>query len=192
MPDFSTVQESGTQISSDTPRGTRRTPDGVSVQALPSERENLRSSSPTHDDDLSHVTLLDSKPNPFLTEEDTNIIRSVRENLVRDHADVYGTLKLEGVSDGWFAVAMNFIESRGNGKISAPVPYFTRAFVNLFLNLASGVSAESDENLAKCINAEYDRSQRLREKYGVTPQPLTPDQEEQRRAFNAELLRSQP
>jgi hypothetical protein len=78
----------------------------------------------------------------------------------------HGTLKLEGVSDGWFAVAMNFIESRGNGKISAPVPYFTRAFVNLFLNLASGVSAESDENLAKCINAEYDRSQRLREKYG--------------------------
>jgi len=187
VPGFSTVEESGTQISSNTPIGTRPTSDGLSFQASGSERENSRSSSSAFDDDFSRVTFSDSKPNRFLIDEDINIIRGVRENLARDHAELYGALKLEGVSDEWFAVAMNYIESRGCGKISAPIPYFTRAFVNMFANLASGVRVESDETLLKCINAEYDRSRELREKYGVEPQPLTPDQEKRRRAFNANI-----
>jgi hypothetical protein len=185
IPGFSTVEESGTQISSETPRSERLGSDGFDFPVSGLRTGRAQSSSPANRPDDDGRALSDSKPNPFLTEEDTTIIRGVRENLARDHSELYRALKLEGVSDEWFAVAMNYLESRGYGKISAPIPYFTRAFVNTFANLASGVSV--DETLLGCINAEYDRNQDLREKYGVKPQPLTPDQEERRRAFNAKI-----
>ena len=43
MPDFSAVEESGIQIASNTPRGTRPTPAGFSFQAVRSEKENSQS-----------------------------------------------------------------------------------------------------------------------------------------------------
>ena len=46
MPDSSTVEESGTQIFSETPRGARPISDGVSFQVSGSEREHAKSSSP--------------------------------------------------------------------------------------------------------------------------------------------------
>ncbi|MGC1418441.1 MAG: hypothetical protein WA817_24365 [Candidatus Acidiferrum sp.] len=189
MPDFTAAEESGIQSLSETPYCPER---GASPVGELKKGGNIyiksSSESPaTADDDFS-ACASESKPNPnpFLTNEDSNIIRGIRENVARDHAELYGALKLEGVSDEWFAVAMNYVESRGYGKISAPIPYFTRAFVNVFANLASGVSVESDETLLECINAEYDRNQRLREKYMAGFTGPTPETEEHRREKHEE------
>jgi hypothetical protein len=186
MPDSPTVEESGTQVFSKTPYCQERSASPVrELKAVGEKHTKSSSGSPATPDDDFRACSLESKANPFLTKEDSNIIRGVRENLARDYAELYGALKLGGVSDEWFAVAMNYIESRGYGKISAPIPYFTRAFVNVFANLASGVSVESDETLLECINAEYDRNQQLLEKFmpGFTGPTL--QTEEHRRAFVA-------
>jgi len=191
--DFCTVQQSDSQRSQKHPETDVSGWDAFDFQVSGSEEERAQSSSASEknrktNDDMRLAEIL-SKANPFLTDEDADIIRSVRKNLAECWSYLYAALKLETVSDNWFAVAMDFIESRGHGKISSPVSYFTTAFVNFLSNIASGVAVEGDQTLLECINEQAQRKAELREKY-MKLQPLTPQQEEQRRAFNGKMVRN--
>ena len=175
MPGFSTVEESGTQISSNTPYGSEEVSNTRNNSYLV-ESERKSSKAPAPDDDFCSL-------NPFLSEEDANTIRGIRRNLAETNPWLAKELQLDTISDDWLAIAMDHIEARGQGRISSPIQYFTRAFTNFFTNVVT--DADDDRDMLDCINAEYDQKQELRERYRVKPQPLTPDQEERRHAFNA-------
>jgi hypothetical protein len=190
--DSCTVQQSDPQILSETPSSARLGFDGFDFQVSGLEDPRAQSSSPTQNpkgDDDSRVPFSDSRANPFLTEEDSHIIRAVRKNLADAYSPLYGALQLESLPDEWFAVAMSFIESRGCAKIGSPVAFFTRAFVNFFSNIASGVRVEDDELLLKCVNEAVKRKAELREKYMANfSGQLCEESERQRRTFNAKLM----
>jgi len=186
MPDPTAAEEPGTQIISETPRVLVRDGSeacsGINIGNKKKYSNHHHQKNRKSDDD-SRATLLKSNPDLFLPEEDGETIRRVRQNLAADHPHLVQALKLETISDDWFAIAMNHIEGRGKGKISSPVAYFTKAFANLFANITADSDVESDRTLLDCINGDYNHRLQLRAKHGIEAGMVTTKSEERRQEF---------
>ncbi len=175
VPDSPTVEESGIQISSETPYTIQRF--GVAVE---SEREKPRegkqqSSSPSKDDDGSPVSSLDSEANPFLTDEDRTLVQNVQARLRAQYPQAYDRNK-DRVDDPLFvqeAIAM--IDQRGESAISVPDSYF-----------ASGIAKilDCDADM-RALSDDLARKEQLCKKFmpGFAP-TLDAAQEEARQQFN--------
>jgi hypothetical protein len=170
------VQEVPPQISSNTPCCPERVSNEARTEPYLIENAHKSSKAPLLDDDFW-------ASNPFLSEEDSKIIRGIRRNLAEANPWLVERIQLHTISDDWLAVAMDYIEARGQGRISSPIQYFTRAFTNFFSNVAT--DTDDDRDMLDCINEEFDRKKILRKKYLEKLRPLTPEQELTRQAFNS-------
>jgi hypothetical protein len=131
MPLSCTVEEKGTQISSEAPYTIERF--GVAVE---SEREKpiegkQQSSSPSKDDDGSRVSSLDSEANPFLPDEDQTLVRNVQARLRAQYPQTYDRNK-DRVDDPLFIrEAISMIDERGESAISVPAAYFASGIAKI-------------------------------------------------------------
>jgi hypothetical protein len=175
MPDSSTVDESGTQISSETPYcGSAFVVDVVPGSEEPGEGKPP-SSSPRGEDDDSRVSALDSQTNPFLTGEDQILVQNVQARFRTQYPQAYCRNKDRIDDPAFIEEAICMIDARGRSAISVPDVYF-----------AAGI--------AKILDCEMDmlalwevltRKKNLRKKFMADFSPtLTPAQEESRRKFN--------
>jgi hypothetical protein len=176
MPDSSTVEESGTQISSKTPYCGAASV----VEAVPGSEEvkegKQPSSSPRPDDDGSRVSSLDSKATPFLTGEDQILVQNVQARLRAQYPQAYDRNKDRVDDPAFIQEAICMIDGRGHSAISVPDAYF-----------ASGI--------AKILDCEMDmlallevlpRKENLRKKFMTNFSPtLTSAQEKSRQKFNS-------
>ena len=174
MPDSPTVEESGTQISSETPYR-----NGAFAVGVARERKKLeeapKSSSPASDDDGSRVTSSDSRANPFCSEEDETLIRNVQGRLRVQYPQAYDRNK-NLVDDSLFIQeAISLIDERGESAISVPKAYF-----------ASGIAKILDcEKDLLILSDLVTRKARLRRKFNADFTPtLNATQEQARGRFN--------
>jgi hypothetical protein len=173
--DSCTVHQPDPQISSETPNA-----NWTLASCARHERKKLvegayKSSSPSPDDDGSHVTSSDLKANLFCSEEDETLIRNIQARLRTQFPQAYDRNK-DRIDDPLFIQeAVSMIDERGDSAISVPDAYF-----------ASGVAKILDcERDILALSDILARKEQRRKKYmaGFTL-TLNATQEQARHQFN--------
>ncbi len=182
MPDSPTVEESGTQLSSETPYCPVRGVSTLSEERKGFERIRTKSSSgspPTPDDDVQ-VNSLESKANPFLPEEDRALLAQVRKRLRERHEPLYRQFLEQILDDDFLMAAIELIDFRGEDQILNPLAYFTTSIVEIFSAANPG---DGDDDFSRLVKQSQRRRKR-RQRYLGPLQPLSVESEERRQQFN--------
>ena len=173
--DSSTLEESGAQISSETPYCGASFVDGVVPGSGKHGKGKPQSSSPRENDDGSRVSSLDSQANPFLTAEEQILVQNVQARLRAQYPQAYGRNKDRIDDPAFIEGAICMIDGRGRTAISVPDVYFATGIAKILDcemdMLALGEVLTRKENLRKKFMADFSPS-------------LTPAQEESRQKFN--------
>jgi hypothetical protein len=173
VPYSPTVEESGTQVFSETPYRDGALPAESEYEKL--AREKQQSSSPSRGDDGSRPPSLDSGANPFLTDEDQALVRNVQERLRAQYPQAYDRNKSRVDDPAFVQEAICIIDERGESAISIPDAYF-----------ASGVAKILDcEKDMLALSDILTRKEHLRKKFMAGfARTLGAAQEEARQQFN--------
>jgi hypothetical protein len=182
MPDSPTVEESGTQISSETPYCPVRGVSTLSEERKGFERIRTKSSSgspPTPGDDVQ-VNSLESMANPFLPEEDRALLAQVRKRLRERHEPLYRQFLEQILDDDFLMAAIELIDFRGEDQILNPLAYFTTSIVEI---LSAANPGDGDDDFSRLVKQSQRRRKR-RQRYLGPLQPLSVESEERRQQFN--------
>ena len=185
VPDSPTVEESGTQISSETPYCPERSASLVSEERKAVERTRAQSSSgsPATPDDDFRASSLESKANPFLPEETQILMDRIRRRLRERWPQLFELYKKHLQDDDFVSSAIELIGGRGEEQIINRIAYFTTALSEILV-AADGPDPETFEDDLGWLIERAQKKRELREKYMGQLQPLSPKSEERRQQFN--------
>jgi hypothetical protein len=183
VPDSPTVEGSGTQISSETPYCPARSVSPLSEERKGFERIRTKSSSgsPTTPDDDFQANSLESKANPFLPEEDKNLLMRIRKRLAELHKPLYGRFAEQIQDDDFMVAGIELVDGRGTDQIRNPATYFTTSLVEILIAANPGEQVKDD--FSRLIKRSRRRRER-RQKYMGQLHPLSAESEEKRQQFN--------
>jgi|HubBroStandDraft_6_1064221.scaffolds.fasta_scaffold157765_2 hypothetical protein len=185
MPDSPTVEESGTQVFSETPYRAERSASPV-CELKTVEKKNHQSSSGSpatpDDDDDSRACSLES--NPFLPDETKILMDRIRRRLRERWPQLFEPYKKQLQDDDFLSSAIQMIGERGEEQIVNPIAYFTTALIEILLT-ADGPDPETFDDDFGWLVQKAENKRDLREWFmpGFTGPTL--QTEEHRRAFVA-------
>jgi hypothetical protein len=185
VPDSRTVEESGIQISSETPyrQGRSASPAHEERQEAGRTREQSSSGSPATPDDDFRAISLELQANPFLPEETNILMDRIRRRLRERWPHLFEPYQQHIQEDDFLSSAIEMIGERGEERIINPIAYFTTALVEMLVH-ADGPDPQTFQDDFGWLVEKAQRKRQLRERYMDKLQPLTAEQEEARRQFN--------
>ena len=186
MPDSPTVEKSGRQFSSETPHRSEKGASPLNGERIRTRgtRTQSSSSSPEIADDDSHGNAMESKANPFLSEEDQALLCRIRKRLRERHEPLYRQFREHIEDDDFLMAGIELIDVRGKELILNPLTYFTMSFVEIFNTARPGEGIDDDFSV---LVAEARRRHERREKYIGQLRPLSAESEERRQQFNRSM-----